>query len=106
VKVEQRLYVVKDDAQPTCAISGEPFNETWDEELQEWIYMDAVRVPPALLSDVGLQPGAIVKVALLDTKTVEKIRDMNEDNRKRKAGDSDGGSQKRMKRAQDDSDDE
>lgn len=60
--------VVKDDAQPCCAICGEPFSEEWDDRLQEWVYVDAARLPAriAQLPDVGLLAGAIVKIGVLD----------------------------------------
>lgn len=98
------MFVLKDDAQPTCAISGEPFNETWDDNLQDWVYMDAVRIPPNL--DVpDLPNGAIVKVALLGDSVCSKIREIAANDRKRKNGGGDTNRFKRVKRERGSDDD-
>ena len=99
------MYVVKDDTQTACAISGEPFSETWDDDLQDWVYEDAVRIPPNL--DVpDLPNGAIVKVALLGDHICAKIREMTGDHRKRKNGMGEVNRSKRVKRERDSDDDD
>lgn len=33
-----------DESQPSCAITGEPFETTWDTKTQQWHYLNAKRV--------------------------------------------------------------
>eukprot|EP00892_Ulva_mutabilis_P003012 jgi/Ulvmu1/12711/UM095_0015.1 len=84
----QRFYVIKDDSQTTCAISHEPFEEDWDNDLQEWVYVNAVRLPESLskLPEIGLPPGSIVKVALLDPATCKLLGELDQQGSKRRAG--------------------
>lgn len=41
---EQRCSVVADEEQTHCALSGERFDQFWDEDHQEWRYRDARRL--------------------------------------------------------------
>ena len=41
---EQRFSVVADEEQTHCALSGERFDQFWDEDHQEWRYRDARRL--------------------------------------------------------------
>lgn len=41
---QQRHSVPVDEDQPACALSGEAFEQVWDEEHQEWRYEGAVRL--------------------------------------------------------------
>ena len=41
---EQRFSVVADEEQTHCALSGEKFDQFWDEDHQEWRYRDARRL--------------------------------------------------------------
>lgn len=41
---EQRHTVEADDEQTRCALSGERFEQFWDEDRQEWRYRDARRL--------------------------------------------------------------
>lgn len=36
--------VPMDESQPSCAITGEPFETTWDTKTQQWHYLNAKRV--------------------------------------------------------------
>lgn len=85
----QRFCVIKDDSQTTCAISHEPFEEEWDADLQEWVYVNAVRLPEALskLPEIGLPPGSIVKVALLDPETCKLLGELNKKSSNKRQGD-------------------
>lgn len=105
VKKVEKMFVKKDDSQPSCALSGEPFTETWNDELQDWVYMDAVRIPSSL--DVpGVPNGSIVKVALLEDKLIAKVREMTGHDRKRSnSGGGDVSRFKRVKRERDSDDD-
>ena len=38
--------VPMDESQPCCAITGEPFETTWDTKTQQWHYINAKRVTP------------------------------------------------------------
>jgi hypothetical protein len=73
----QRAFVIKDEGQPRCALCGEPFTEEWDEDLQEWIYVDAVRLPAEIagLPGIGLPAGSIVKAGLLDSDALKLLGD-------------------------------
>ena len=42
------MSVPVDESQPECAVSGEKFEKFWDDELQEWRYLDAMRVSGSL----------------------------------------------------------
>lgn len=52
--------------------------------------MNAVRLPEALskLPEIGLPPGSIVKVALLDPDTCKVLGELNKKNSKKRQGDS------------------
>lgn len=41
---QEDMSVPVDDAQPTCALSGERFETFWDDASEEWRYRDAVRL--------------------------------------------------------------
>ena len=66
-------FVTKDETQPLCAISSEPFKEEWNEELQEWVFIDAVRLTASVASELGLDEGVIVKVGLLDDDVLARL---------------------------------
>lgn len=85
----QRFFVIKDDTQTRCAISNEPFEEEWDGELQEWVYVNAVRLPESLsrLPEIDLPPGSIVKVALLDAATCKLLGELDKQTSKKRRGD-------------------
>lgn len=42
------MSVPVDESQTECAVSGEKFERFWDDELQEWRYLDAMRVSGSL----------------------------------------------------------
>jgi uncharacterized protein YceK len=71
-------YVIKDESQPRCALCHEPFTEEWDEDLQEWVYRDAVRLPAqiASLPSLDLPSNSIVKVGLLPADAAQKLKDL------------------------------
>eukprot|EP00887_Chlorella_sp_A99_P007891 scaffold20.g7891.t1 len=54
-----------DDAQTHCALSGERFEQFWDEDHQEWRYRGARRLDAEEAAACGLQEGAIVLVSAL-----------------------------------------
>lgn len=62
---EQRYSVVADDEQPHCALSGEKFDQFWDEDHQEWRYRDAKKLTADEAASYGLKEGAIVLVSAL-----------------------------------------
>jgi hypothetical protein len=87
-----RFSVLKDDKQTRCAVCSEPFIEEWDSDLQEWVYADAVRLPPFAANDpaVGVEPGKIVKVSVLPSALLPRLEkhkrtEGTSGNRKRKA---------------------
>uniref|UniRef100_A0A061QNK9 Pre-mRNA cleavage complex 2 protein Pcf11 n=1 Tax=Tetraselmis sp. GSL018 TaxID=582737 RepID=A0A061QNK9_9CHLO len=57
--------VPADDSQPLCAISGEKFEEFFDERNQEWRYKDARRLTGQEAAAYGVHDGAIVLVSCL-----------------------------------------
>ncbi|KAL6774102.1 hypothetical protein ACKKBG_A23770 [Auxenochlorella protothecoides x Auxenochlorella symbiontica] len=62
---QQRHSVPVDEDQPACALSGEAFEQVWDEEHQEWRYEGAVRLTGDQALRYGLSPGAIVLFSAL-----------------------------------------
>lgn len=62
---EQQLSTPVDDAQTHCALSGERFEQFWDEEHQEWRYRGAKRLDAEEAAAYGLQEGAIVLASAL-----------------------------------------
>ena len=42
----RRHAVPKDDSQPNCALTGEPFDTFWSDEHQSWMFANAVRPDP------------------------------------------------------------
>jgi pre-mRNA cleavage complex 2 protein Pcf11 len=63
--LEQRYSVVADDEQPHCALSGEKFDQFWDEDHQEWRYRDAKKLSAEEAASYNLAEGAIVLVSAL-----------------------------------------
>jgi hypothetical protein len=82
---EVHFTVLKDDAQPRCAICNEPFVEEWDSEQQEWVYTKAVRLPPfaAAHPDVTAEAGKIVKINVLPIEIVEELEKREKERRKK-----------------------
>ena len=48
------IYFVKQ----ACHLCGEPFEQFWEEDLEEWHYHDAVRTPDNLLYHVDCRKEA------------------------------------------------
>ena len=44
ISPEEGYSVVADDEQTHCALSGEKFDQFWDEDHQEWRYRDAKKL--------------------------------------------------------------
>ncbi|EFN55776.1 hypothetical protein CHLNCDRAFT_145220 [Chlorella variabilis] len=61
----EKHSVPVDDAQTHCALSGEQFEQFWDEEHQEWRYRDARALGAEEAASYGLHEGAIVLVSAL-----------------------------------------
>ncbi|KAI3437904.1 hypothetical protein D9Q98_000349 [Chlorella vulgaris] len=75
----QSHSVPVDDSQTHCALSGEQFEQFWDEEHQEWRYRDAKMLDSEEAASYGLQEGAIVLVSTLGKPAASVLQDM-EDN--------------------------
>lgn len=56
-----RFRVEEDPAQPSCAISGEPFDTVYDVHADKWFYDGAIVLDAAQAAGYGLPAGAIVK---------------------------------------------
>lgn len=57
--------VEEDPSQPACAISGEPFERTYDPETNKWYYEDAVVLSREQATLYGVMEGSIVKAPAL-----------------------------------------
>lgn len=57
--------VEEDPAQPTCAISGEAFERSYDPDTDKWYYEDAVVLAGEQAASFGVMEGSIVKVQCL-----------------------------------------
>jgi hypothetical protein len=55
-----------DDAQRTCALTGEPFTSFYDEGRGEWRYRDATALSAAAAAALGLAAGRLVKASALE----------------------------------------
>lgn len=63
----QNCSVPVDDSQTTCALSGERFEQFWDEQQQEWHYKNTIRLSDDDAVRYGLQAGALVLISALST---------------------------------------
>ncbi|PRW57523.1 ENTH VHS [Chlorella sorokiniana] len=64
--LEQQSHSVPvDDFQTHCALSGEPFEQFWDEAHQEWRYRGAKALGAEEAASYGLEEGALVLVSAL-----------------------------------------
>jgi hypothetical protein len=61
----QLALVEEDPSQPSCAISGEPFERTYDPDVDKWYYEDAVVLSGEEAASYGVMDGSIVKVHCL-----------------------------------------
>ncbi|KAI7842625.1 hypothetical protein COHA_003729 [Chlorella ohadii] len=62
---QQNHSVPVDDSQTHCALSGEPFEQFWDEAHQEWRYRGAKALGAEEAASYGLEEGALVLVSAL-----------------------------------------
>lgn len=60
------MSVPVDESQTECAVSGEKFEKFWDDELQEWRYLDAMRVSGSLAKRLGVPAGSLVCASTVD----------------------------------------
>ena len=65
--------VPADDHQTSCAVSGEKFEKRWDDELQEWRYIDVVRVDAGTARRLGVPDGSLVCASVLDSGDITAI---------------------------------
>jgi len=70
---DELASVPADDHQTACAISGEKFEKHWDDSLQEWRYMDVVRVDAATARRLGVPDGSLVCASVLDSDDIAAI---------------------------------
>ena len=91
----ERVSVPADDEQTHCALSGERFEEFWDEQLQEWRYDGVVKLDATKAEQYGLEEGALVLLSALgngktttaiaapkvEQKTEEEKEEIKEDKR-------------------------
>mmetsp|Transcript_38551 Transcript_38551/g.109017 ORF Transcript_38551/g.109017 Transcript_38551/m.109017 type:complete len:276 (+) Transcript_38551:260-1087(+) len=68
--VQQSFSVPADETQTNCAISGEKFEEYFDEVKQEWRYRDAKRLTGAEAQKYGVADGSVVLVSCLSSASV------------------------------------
>lgn len=62
---QQNHSVPVDDSQTHCALSGEAFEQFWDEAHQEWRYRGARALGAEEAASYGLEEGALVLVSAL-----------------------------------------
>ena len=70
---EELASVPADDHQTACAVSGEKFEKHWDDSLQEWRYLDVVRVDAATARRLGVPDGSLVCASVLDSDDIAAI---------------------------------
>lgn len=70
---EELASVPADEHQIACAVSGEKFEKHWDDSLQEWRYLDVVRVDAATARRLGVPDGSLVCASVLDSEDIAAI---------------------------------
>ena len=70
---EELASVPADDHQTACAVSGEKFEKHWDDSLQEWRYLDVVRVDATTARRLGVPDGSLVCASVLDSDDISAI---------------------------------
>ena len=78
--------VTADEDQTHCALSGEKFEQYWDENYQEWRYKGAKRLAGEEAARYGLKDGALVLLSALGglssafvKQSNEKVREVREE---------------------------
>ena len=91
---EQKYSVVADDEQTHCALSGEKFDQFWDEDHQEWRYRDAKKLTAEEAANYGLEEGAIVLVSALGSGPQVAVVDTGDAGDVKKEEEGAGGAKK------------
>jgi hypothetical protein len=55
-----------DEAQPFCALSDERFEERFDKRINEWVFVDAVKLCGELAEKYNVVDGALVKFTCVE----------------------------------------
>lgn len=70
--------VTADEDQTHCALSGEKFEQYWDENYQEWRYKGAKRLAGEEAARYGLKDGALVLLSALGGLSSAFVKQSNE----------------------------
>jgi pre-mRNA cleavage complex 2 protein Pcf11 len=70
--------VTADEDQTHCALSGEKFEQYWDENYQEWRYKGAKRLAGEEAARYGLKDGALVLLSALGGLSSAFVKHSNE----------------------------